>query len=248
MLPLFKKISDFAIDILFPISCLSCSKESEFICDSCLKKIPLKKDQNCPICEKVITPDGKVCFNCKDRFLIDGILVASSYKNAIVAHSIHLFKYNFVEKLAEPLGKILLNCIMSSDLSLPDLIIPVPLHKKRLRWRGFNQAELLADFLGKNITPGFNIRVENNLLIRKKKTKPQMKIRNASERKNNIKGAFTIKKEDLKKNIRLIKEKRIYLIDDVATTGNTLFECAKILKKAGAKEVYAIVIARQGFN
>lgn len=245
---IISKLNNFIIDTLFPISCLVCKKGNEFICTPCLSQIPLKSSQKCPICEKMITPDGKTCFGCKSKFSIDGILVSASYKNETVSRLIHYFKYGFIEKIAEPLGKILLKSIMNSDLPIPDAIIPVPLHKKRLRWRGFNQAELLAGFLAKNIAPGFEVPVFNGLLIRKKKTKPQMKIKDAKTRKKNIEGAFRIEKNNYRKNLRLIKNKSILLIDDVTTTGNTLFECAKVLKKAGAKEVFALVVARQGFN
>ena len=241
-----KKLSDLAFDILFPISCISCGKENEFLCDSCLSKIPLKSEQSCPICEKVITPQGRTCFGCKTKSSIDGILSASFYKNELISHSVHLLKYRFIESLSAPLGKIILRSILDSELFLPDLIIPVPLHKRRLRWRGFNQAELLANYLSANIAPGFEIPVENELLVRSRNTSPQMQIKGSVLRRKNISGAFSISKTNHRRKIRSLKGKRIYLIDDITTTGSTLFECARILKKAGAKEVFGIVIARQG--
>jgi ComF family protein len=129
-------------------------------------------------------------------------------------------------------------------LAIPDLIIPVPLHPKRLRWRGFNQAELLAKYLGENMTPGFSLPVLSDVLIRQKNTTTQMKIKNYSERQKNMEGAFGINKE----NNNLIRSKNILLVDDVATTGSTLFECARILKKSGAASVFGIVVARQEFK
>lgn len=237
----FQKIKEFILDTLFPISCLSCGTANEWICKECLTKTPLKNNQNCPFCEKVITPNGRVCFNCHKKSSLDGLLVVASYKNKLVSSAVHYYKYRFVKDLSFPLGEIMIKKIMCSEFSLPDIIIPVPLHKKRLRWRGFNQAQLLAKYLGKNMTPGLDIPVRDDLIQRYRYTSPQMKIRNYSQRKKNIEGAFRLK-ENIKKEIQ---EKSILLVDDIATTGATLFECAKILKKFGAKQVFGIVIARQ---
>lgn len=141
------------------------------------------------------------------------------------------------------MGKILEKSISSSDLPLPEIIIPVPLHPRRLRWRGFNQAEILARHLSENIAPGLALPFETDLLERKKYTDPQMKIKNSGERKRNIKNAFALTNSF---DPQIIKNKRVLLVDDIATTGATLFECSKVLKNAGAKEVFGIVIARQG--
>lgn len=200
------------------------------------------KDSVCPICEKKITPDGKVCFDCKKSSFLDGMLVACSYKNNIVSKAIHILKYNFVFSIAPFLGEILKKRIENSNISIPDLIIPIPIHKRRLRWRGFNQSELLAKYVSENILYGNKIEMNPNLIKRIVYTKPQMQIKDIFSRKNNIQNAFMIE------NIDKIKGKTIFLIDDVATTGATIFECARILKEAGALNVFAIVIARQEIN
>jgi len=236
------KIKKLVLDTLFPISCLSCEKPDEWICEKCLEKIPLKREQVCPICEKAITPNGRVCFKCKKKYSIDGILATASYKNKLVSGATHYYKYRFIEDLKNPLGKLLIKALFNSELPIPDLIIPVPLHKRRLRWRGFNQAGLLAEYLSLNFTPGFEIPTPDDLIIRQKHTPPQMKIKDYAQRKNNMRDAFKINLNEKKK----IKEKRILLVDDIATTGSTLFECAKVLKKSGAQEVFGLVIARQG--
>ena len=237
---MFEKFKEITLNILFPISCLSCKKDDEWICDECLNKIPLKKEQVCPICQKKITPDGRVCFSCNKKFQIDGVFIASNYNNNLISRSVHYYKYRFIQDLSTPLGKILRKAILSSGLSVPDIIIPVPLHKKRLRWRGFNQAELLANYLSQNLTLGFEIPIASDIILRKKYTPPQMKIKNICQRKENIQNAFAI---NVNKKFS-IKNKRILLVDDIAATGATLFECAKTLKKSGAKEVFGIVIAR----
>jgi ComF family protein len=203
--------------------------------------IPLKGNQFCPYCENRITPSGFTCFDCKTKYSIDGLLVACSYQNPLVAKLIHCYKYKFAKELKEPLGKIIIEALMTSHVPLPEIITSVPLHKRRIRWRGFNQSDLLAEYLSQKIAPGLPIDWESQLIERIRHTKPQMGIKNSSARRKNIENSFKLSRGFSKK----IKNKRILLVDDVATTGATIFECGKILKKAGAKEIFAVVIARQ---
>lgn len=265
MKKLFSAIRNFILDTLFPISCLSCGRADVWFCQDCLEHAPLRREQCCPICEKVITPNGHTCPSCREKDSIDGLLAASFYFNKsdknqdrtrnyqfvpsrekceIISKMIHLYKYRFIKDLSAPLGKLLSMAALDSELPIPDLIIPVPLHKKRLRWRGFNQAELLARYLGENLMPGFPIPILDDFLIRRKNTTAQMQIKNYSQRQKNMEGAFEINA----KNKSLIASKNIWLLDDVATTGSTLFECAKVLKNAGATSVFGLVIARQEFK
>jgi ComF family protein len=155
---------------------------------------------------------------------------------------IHLFKYNFIEDLKIPLGKIMLQACLDHRIPLPDVLIPVPLHTRKLRARGFNQAELLADFLGENLAPGINLPVLKDALKRQRFTPSQMKIKNYPARRKNVQSAFTVLKP------AEIQRKNILLVDDVATTGATLLECARVLKVAGARKISAIVVARQEFK
>lgn len=254
---MFHTVYDFTLNTLFPISCLSCGQPDTWLCDDCLAQIPSKLEQVCPFCEKKITPGGQTCFSCQGKSALSGLLVASHYKNTVPT-AVHFFKYRYIEGLQDPLGEILAKAYLDSDLPLPDVIIPVPLHKRRLRMRGFNQSELLARFLGANLTPGFEIPVLTDLLIRSRYTHPQMEIKDHSRRRKNIQDAFSInKKIALEKNYdskkitnpkKLLQNKSILLVDDICTTGSTLFECAKVLKKSGAKEVFGIVIARQEYK
>ncbi|KKP84384.1 MAG: hypothetical protein UR83_C0022G0021 [Candidatus Moranbacteria bacterium GW2011_GWF2_35_54] len=105
-------IIKFILDIIFPIYCISCKKEgSAWLCDKCLNKIIFKVNQTCPICNKIITPNGEACFSCQHQSAIDGILVASFYrknkKKTVVAALIHFYKYRFVDTIGLSLGKIL---------------------------------------------------------------------------------------------------------------------------------------------
>jgi ComF family protein len=122
--------------------------------------------------------------------------------------------------------------------------VPVPLHKRKLRERGFNQAELLA----KEVAEYFSLSLETKALIRKKYTPPQVRTKNHKARRESLKNAFEISsiftKKCISENTNFLKEKIIILIDDVTTTGATLFEAAKVLKRAGAKEVWGLVVAK----
>lgn len=246
---MLKKINDFILDTLFPIDCFFCRKRNAWLCNECLNKIIPLPFQFCPHCEKETTQNGSACEKCKNARLkkntppsIDALICAAKYKD--VSRFVHLFKYNFVSDLGTPLGKIIIKIFLTNNFPLPDLIIPVPIHRRKLKWRGFNQAEILAQTISQNLTPGFILPVRPDILIRRKNTRAQMKIKNYSERLANVHNIFAIapKKENE------IRNKKILLIDDVATTGATILECAKILKSAGAKEVYGAVIARQEFE
>jgi len=168
------------------------------------------------------------CLGCKKhgQWLCDQCLnsIADySYNNPLLQKAIHTFKYKFVKDLAKPLSKLLLKRI---DFAY-DLIVPVPLHPKRLRWRGFNQAELLA----REIDDQKVI----NVLIKTKNTKPQMELL-GKQRKENIKDTFQC--------FVNLENKTILLIDDVETTGSTLKEGKRVLLGAGASQVYYLTLAK----
>lgn len=247
----FEIIKKFILDTLFPISCVICHEENLWFCQNCFEKIEIISEQVCPYCEKISSAGGAICPKCRLYFskknkviFLHNLLVSAKYKKGGLSKIIHIYKYNFISELNIPLGKIILKALIKNNIPIPDLIIPVPLHPRRLRWRGFNQSELLADFISSNLTVGLKIPLEKNILQRKKYTQPQMKIKSYKERISNVQGIFCLKKEKLKR----IKDKNILLIDDVSTTGSTLLECAKILKSSGAKKVFGAVIARQEFS
>jgi competence protein ComFC len=237
------------LDTLFPMHCVSCNQEGSFLCESCFSKIELLLVQVCSRCEKLITEKGSLCDHCKkDSPALANLVVASRYKDGNISKLVHLYKYNFVEDLHVPLGRLLVKIILKNNLPLPDLIIPIPLHPRRLRWRGFNQSELLVKYVSENLTPGFAIPVVSDIVIRKKYTPPQMQIGKYSERRKNMQDAFALNKKFMLNQPDFLKNKRILLVDDIATTGATLFECAKVLQQNGARKVFGAVIARQEFE
>lgn len=241
-----EKIQRFILDTIFPVRCVSCKKEGSWICKDCFAQIKTNNEQVCGICEKMITPDGRTCLSCKKPTrkksagaYLDGFVVASSYSQKTISKAVHIFKYRFVSDLHRQLGDLMVEVLSKTNFPLPDLIVPVPLHPRRLRWRGFNQSALLADRIASELLIGTKMTISEKILMRNRHTTPQMSIKDFSSRKENTSGAFSVL------NTENIQGKSILLVDDIATTGSTIFECAKTLKEAGAKEVFAAVIARQ---
>lgn len=114
-----------------------------------------------------------------------------------------------------------------------DLILPVPLHSKRLRWRGFNQSVLLA----RQLSRAYGIPLHPYILSREKETPPQTQL-SEDDRRRNVRGVFSVHGKEV------IKGKNLLLVDDVYTSGATVNECSRALKQAGAKEVYVLTLAR----
>lgn len=248
----FKKLHNFILDTLFPVHCLYCQKYGTWVCQECARKISLLPVQVCPYCEKTISPNGKICPLCKNKFLekneswpLDALVVSTKYEKDGISRLVYCFKYNFIQDLGEFLAKIISEAFILNNLPLPDIIIPIPLHPKRLRWRGFNQSEILANYLSQNLAPGFPIPIISNFLIRKKYTRAQMKIKNYQERQKNIRNIFALNRIVETRHASSLRGKTILLVDDIATTGATLFEAGRVLKSAGVKKVFAVVIARQ---
>jgi len=223
------------LDGLFPIHCLGCNTFDDWICDNCHTTLPLLTQQHCPICKEHNTNNGEVCPICLPKHInsVDGIFVASYYNDPILKKAIHFYKYRFAKDLSQPLALLLAQALQNSTLPAPDAIIPVPLHKRRERWRGFNQATELAKALD------LQIPLITDILLRVRYTTPQVQMKNKSKRQKNLANAFLVK------NKQHITGKNILLIDDVVTTGTTLTECARILKQSGAKNVFCLVLARE---
>jgi competence protein ComFC len=135
----------------------------------------------------------------------------------------------------------MLQSLVKSDFPIPHIIIPVPLHKRKLRYRGFNQSQLLANAISDNLAPPIKIRTAD-ILERKKYNPAQMEIKNYQKRIENVKNIFSLRPDFDK---IMLRNKIVLLVDDIATTGATLQECTKVLKENGVKKVFAVVAARQ---
>jgi competence protein ComFC len=237
---MFKKTTNFIIDLLFPIACLGCQKSGYYICPQCSQKIERYSNKNCPFCN-IFSEKGKVCQKCQKKYFLDQLLIFSLYSDPLIKRAIYLLKYSSVYLLgrdfAQFLAKIIQENFTSSCLS-KSLIIPVPMHFKKQRKRGFNQTEIIGKYL--SLITG--IPLVNDLLEKNKNTLPQMKFRNKEERIANLQNVFSVNKKII--NPKILK-KRIIIIDDVVTTGTTLSNCALILKKAGFQKITGLALARQ---
>jgi len=230
-------IKNFFLELLFPRFCLGCQKEGTYLCQDCLSLIEISQHQYC-LCQMAqrIWQGGK-CKKCASRKL-NGLYFAVPYQNSLVQKLIRLFKYNpFVKELSGTLASLIINHFQLLD-NPPDfsefLLVFIPLEKRKLKQRGFNQAEEIAKELSKSL----EIPLVSDCLIKIKANFPQVKL-SGKEREENIKGVF------LCKNPEKIKGRKILLLDDVYTTGSTMEEAARVLKTAGAKEVWGVAVARE---
>jgi competence protein ComFC len=232
------KLKQKILNILFPIDCAGCGKEDVWLCDDCLLKLPLGRNAGCFFCGKT-DPPGFTCSACAAEHYLDGVFVCADYDNRIIAELVKKLKYSFARELGEVLGKIAARYLkkISAEEKLGKInlqkftVLPIPLHKKRLNWRGFNQAEIIARYFSRQL----NLPYQDELIRVKHKT-PQAKL-GGVERRENIRDCFQCLNNNL-------TNKNILLIDDVATTGSTLDEAARVLKTAGAVKVWGMVIAK----
>jgi len=188
-----------------------------------------------PLCPKCGRPQSSaiLCPNCVGwQAEIDGIRSPFRFDGAI-RQAIHQLKYRNLRALAVLLAQLLDDCLVSSPVP-GEVLVPVPLHQKRLRERGYNQSSLLAQELGK-LT---NLPVVNDCLIRQRHASPQARTSTVDERRSNVAGAFICRN-------RRLKDKQVLLIDDVSTSGATLDACSRALKEAGAVSVWGLVVARE---
>ena len=237
------------LNIIFPQSCPGCGKRvgRETACGACAASVPIKQTLFCGKCGArlpAVAPTLPAGRSAKAGLAIRKIChsdfpyilgAASDYDNELVKNLIYLLKFKYVKNASAPLGAILIQYIKNLGLQFKNfIIVPVPLFKKRLRLRGFNQSELIARELANYL----NLSVETSALARVKNTKPQSETKNINERRKNVENCFAAAKPEL------ILKKNIMLIDDVATSGTTLLEAAKALKTAGARRIIALVVAR----
>ena len=160
---------------------------------------------------------------------IDGIRSVAFFEGAL-RKAIHQFKYGYTRDMVVPLGEMLVD--FCAKMSLPgDLILPVPLHPRRLRERGYNQAGLLAERVGQALGKP----VAHDVLYRTRHTMSQTRL-DADERRRNVEGAFACRGSGL-------RGQRVLLIDDVCTTGATLEACSVALYAGGAQSVWALTLA-----
>lgn len=232
----FRTAAETAITLLFPRRCPVCDEPvrpwNALICKNCAPKFAYIKPPRCLKCGKHIGDSGKeYCDDCASHaHLYDCGRALFSYRSA--SASIARFKYRgrreyaayYASCMADVLGPFIRAC-------RADALIPVPLHRSRLKVRGYNQAQVLAEALS-NLT---GIPVRADLIARTEKTAP-MKDLTAAERQNNLKRAFKIRQNDVKLSI-------IIIIDDIYTTGSTIDAMSREFRNAGVERIYFITLA-----
>lgn len=230
---------NWILDLFFPKRCVGCKKFGTYFCQNCVSSI-LQGDLICPICQKSAV-GGQAHPICVSKYGLDGLWSLGLYKESL-REAIIQFKYKYVRELSKILIDVLVEYWAKHNPFLLDeiknshgvgwVVVPVPLHNYRKNWRGFNQSEILAQDLANRLGLKYV-----PFLKRIHYTTPQAKLK-GNERRKNLKNMFEVS------SYKPLTINSILLIDDVWTTGSTLKECCYELKRNGAKQVWAITLAR----
>ena len=220
------------IDFFFPRYCVGCGRVGDFLCSSCYQKLPRLLP---PFCRKCGKPEssGGLCPTCWGwQTEIDGIRSPFRFDGA-VRRAVHELKYHNLKAISGCLAELLVAYLQANSVT-GEILVPVPLHPRRLRQRGYNQSSLLARELGKlTILP-----VIEDCLFRSKDSLPQAKTATVEDRRSNVANAFACRDQRL-------SGRHVLLVDDVCTSGATLEACAAALKATGAISVWGLTLARE---
>lgn len=225
-------------DFIFPPFCPICGNElkknERLICEDCYSQIKTIESYFCRKCGAPLKKDRKTCDYCKGKMFYFSKVRALGIFSSPLSEMIHLLKYDRKTLIAERLGFLLGNLFISySELSDTDVIIPVPLHRTRMRERGYNQSLLLA----KKVSLISGKELCDKVVARTKATKSQTAMAH-EKRRENLKNAFSVVEP------QKIKNRSVVVVDDVMTSGTTLDEIAKSLLESGADSVYGLILAR----
>jgi len=237
-----KRVLTAVLDLVYPVSCAACGaavldSRGLPLCGECTVKADFAGDMMCPRCGAGVMrePEDVVkCPKCYNLSLNFRRAVSLGPYEKPLGEVVKALKFRGQRQYARPLAERLAAVLRRQDFTQHiDIIVPVPIHWRRRFRRGFNQSELITGHLGKLL----NIPVDGRSLRRIRYTEPQTKL-SAEERLKNLKGAFKVRRPEA------VEGKQILLLDDVMTTGGTMTECARELRRAGAKVIYAAVVAR----
>jgi competence protein ComFC len=213
------------LDCIFPKRCVGCGKIGNYFCPACRASIrPIATNELiCPMCGRRAF-EGVVHPMCRTRYCLDGLTSFFHYEG-VVQKAIKAIKYRLVSDLANEF------VVLASVKGFSGyVLIPVPLHSRRYRERGFNQSEVLGQYIARQL----NVPVRTDILHRTRATQPQAEIKEKKKRLENMKNSFVSREVS----------GNILLFDDVCTTRATLRSAAGALKRAGANQVWAMTIAR----
>lgn len=232
---LLKKLLTSATNFLIPKRCVVCYQEGDFFCDRCREKLIYLETPVCPVCTRAAI-DGFAHPGCRREFTLDRVFVPFRYRGPLVA-AIKKLKYKKVTALADFLVGLLLEVMAEQGVNVgrQALILPVPLHPLKEWERGFNQAALLAESLGKAL----GLKVVAEAVKRTRETVSQTRLK-GKDREKNVRGAFVVDET----KAAAVEGRDLILVDDVFTTGATLRECGRVLKRAGARFIYAFALAK----
>ena len=226
------KLGQAILEFVFPSRCVACGADSAFLCDDCAASLVQAKPPRCSGCWRPL-PSGDRCTDCRaGGSTLDGLRAAYVY-GGVAREAVQSLKYRGITALAAPMAGRLANAARDYDLAV-DVIVPVPLAGLRERTRGYNQAAVLAQALGREL----RLPVRTHALARSRNTPPQARSSDAQERRRNVAGAFRARPSE-------IAQQRVLLVDDVTTTGATLSACATALKEGGARSVWGLAFARE---
>ena len=225
------------LNLLLPPICPLCrnSLEEKGLCEACLSGFKTISPPLCEVCGAPFvskTGENHACGECITGKIPFIKARSAVYYNEDAISAVHRFKYKGDFSFTKAFTTLLAGAYASLEETGFDTIVPVPLHDTRLAQRGFNQSLLLARELAKRV----GTKVDYLSLVRTRHTPPQVNLKR-KERLDNVKGAFSVK------NPSMLKGKKVLLMDDVYTTGATVRECSKILKKSGAR-VFVLTVAR----
>ncbi|MDP4278937.1 MAG: ComF family protein [Dehalococcoides mccartyi] len=227
-----QSLKDTLLDLVFPQQCLACGKEGKLFCAKCSGSLSYITPPVCTLCGHHTGDDG-VCPMClSGRVHLDGLRSVFNFEGGI-AQAIYALKYHNLRSVAPLLGDFLADYLKQNPIPA-DIVVPVPLHPSRLKYRGYNQSLLLARELCRRT----GLKLDEHWLERSLSSAPQARTKSRAERLENVKNAFIFK-------YPTTTAPRVIIIDDVATTGATLNACAATLKEAGALSVWGLTIARE---
>jgi competence protein ComFC len=225
------------LDLVFPKTCLGCGRSGRYLCDKCLGELKLLKPV-CPYCERP-SIDGFTHTKCSRVYGLDGLTSVWDYEGA-VKKAILALKYKYSTEVGKELAESFVSALKCQDslfiIHCSSVLVPIPIHWHRENVRGFNQSEEIGKIVARVMNWEFN----PDLLIKTRQTISQVELK-GDDRRQNLHGVFALNPihKSLSANL-----KSIIIFDDVFTTGSTLREAAKDLKRAGVEKVWGLTIAR----
>lgn len=233
-----RHLVSFWLDVVFPPVCANCRRVGWMLCPDCLAQMPRVPDDICARCGRFTHLDaerspGRICDQCRATPPVLSMMRAPLRYDEPVSTLIHRFKYEGYFALGGPLARFLIED-SPAWAPYPDIILPIPIHDRRRRRRGYNQSELLARPLAEHM----GIPFQSSAIRRIRHTKPQVGL-GPQERHENVRDAF-------RSDETAVRGRHVLLVDDVLTTGATLTAAAESLLASGATSVQAYCLARVG--